>query len=89
MNPGHMEPPGQISSLIQQVKGLPLESPKRNQLLREISGLVTEHALNIPVLISANVYVVHPCIVGFKAPLFGPPDLGSSQWAAGCRKKPG
>lgn len=89
MNPGHMEPPGQISSLIQQVKGLPLESPKRNQLLREISGLVTEHALNIPVLIPANVYVVHPCIVGFTAPLFGPPDLGSSRWAAGCRKKPG
>src|SRR5207237_4534197 len=46
MNPGRAVPPGRIMPLLEQVKTLPLDSPKRNQLLREVSGEMAEYAVN-------------------------------------------
>jgi ABC-type transport system substrate-binding protein len=85
MNPSHNRPPAKILSLIEKVKAMPIESPKRKVVLRQISGLVTKNALNIPLLTSSYNFVLHRCIVGFKPPIFGPPLLGSAGWKAGCK----
>ena len=85
-NPDGFAPPPELTAVLEKIANTDPANPERAKLLQQASGLVTEHALTLPILTLQFNWVLNKCVVNFTPPLLGaiqPQGLG---WKAGCKR---
>lgn len=84
-NPDAFPPPPDLAALLEQIGQTSPSDAKRESLLQQASGMVTENALMLPVMVQEFNWVLHRCVANFNPPAIGalqPIGLG---WKAGCK----
>lgn len=84
-NPDSFPPPPELAALLEQIGQTSPDDPKREKMLQQASGMVTDHGLLLAVMVQEFNWVLHRCVANFKPPRIGalqPIGLG---WKAGCK----